>query len=140
MTELEGDLTNTQISEAVRQATEINLQSGSAVGQAITYQLLAQSVGQAMQNAVAQQQRAYMLRNAAVTVATKALLEAGPGEAIKLIDPASGESVDRLLENLDKLMKRVEAMRPERPAGTAKAGAPSAGKTKKKAAGRRARG
>lgn len=133
------DTTNDQIADAIRQATEINLESSPAVSQAIAYQIVTQSVGLAMQNAVAQQQHNYMLRNAVVTAVARAVLELDPKEAIGLIDVAFNDDIDKVLEKLQKLMMRAEEMKPDdvKPPPSA-AAKPSRRATKKRATKKRA--
>ena len=58
----------------------------------IAYQIMAQSAGLAMLNAVNQQQQMYILQNAVTTAAAKAALESNPEEAVKIINDAMKQS------------------------------------------------
>ncbi|HZX29884.1 MAG TPA: RebB family R body protein [Rhodocyclaceae bacterium] len=79
---------------------------------AVGYQMAAHAIGLAMQNAVAQQQHAYVLLNAITTSATRAVLESraeDAREAIKLarevLNPAAiAVTLAELKDLLDRLV------------------------------------
>lgn len=58
---------NSQITDAVSQVNEVVGGSSEPQARAMADQVMAHAIGLAMQNAVAQQQQAYILRNAVTT-------------------------------------------------------------------------
>lgn len=74
-------------------------------GRAMADQVMAFAIGLAMQNAVAQQQQAYILRNAVTTAAARAILQASPEQALRFArEVLSSDDVASTLERLKKLM------------------------------------
>jgi hypothetical protein len=71
-------------------------------------QLMAHAIGLAMQNAVAQQQQAYVLRNVMTTAAARAILESSPEEALRFArDALCGDDIAQTLERLGDLRSRA---------------------------------
>lgn len=63
---------NSQITDAVAQVNEVVGGASASQVRAMADQVMAHAIGLAMHNAVAQQQQAYILRNAVTTAATRA--------------------------------------------------------------------
>ena len=70
---------NSQITDSVTQANTEVLGTAPAVAMGMTYLAMADSIGLAMQNAVACQQRSQITANTATTVATARILRAASG-------------------------------------------------------------
>ena len=103
---------NNQITDAVSQTDETVRGSAKAHAQAMADQVMAQAIGLAMQNAVAQQQQSYILRNAVTTAAARAILESSPEEALRFArEVLANDDVAATLERLTKLMNDVYASR-----------------------------
>ena len=100
---------NSQITDAVRQINATILGNAEALSQAMAQQIMTQSIALAMQNAVAQQQQLYTLRNAVTAAAARAILDASPEEALRFAREAlAGDDVVSTLASLKDLM---DAMR-----------------------------
>jgi hypothetical protein len=105
---------NSQITDAVSQAGETVAGSSQAQARAMADQVMAQAIGLAMQNAVAQQQQAYILRNAVTTAAARAILESSPEEALRFArEVLANDDVATTLERLTKLMNDLHASGPK---------------------------
>ena len=101
---------NSQISDAVSQVNETLAGVSNAMPRAMTDQLMAHAIGLAMQNAVAQQQQLYILRNAVTTAVARAILDSSPEEALRFASEAlKGDDIAKTLENLDALLKNTTA-------------------------------
>jgi hypothetical protein len=99
---------NEQITDAASQVNETIQGASKSQARAMADQVMAQAIGLAMQNAVAQQQQSYILRNAVTTAAARALLEASPDEALKFArEVLANDDVAQTLERLQKLMDGV---------------------------------
>ncbi|HEX7817303.1 RebB family R body protein [Dyella sp.] len=111
---------NRQVVEAVEVVNAQVLGSSAAVAQAMTDQVMAQAIGMAMQNAVAQQQHLYTLRNAITTAVVRTILESNAEEAVRFArEMLAGDDVASTLERLAALMKDVQAGRKSSDGGTA---------------------
>jgi L-serine deaminase len=105
---------NSQITDAVSQTNETIDGSSQAQARAMADQVMAHAIGLAMQNAVAQQQQAYILRNAVTTAAARAILEASPEEALRFArEVLSNDDVAQTIERLGKLMNDIYARTPK---------------------------
>lgn len=101
---------NSQITDAVTQVTASVLGSSEAQARAMADQVMAHAVGLAMQNAVAQQQQAYILRNAVTTAAARAILESSPEEALRFArEVMASDDVAQTLERLGALLGQANA-------------------------------
>ena len=110
----EESAVNSQITDAVSQTNETVNGTSQAQARAMADQVMAHAIGLAMQNAVAQQQQAYILRNAVTTAAARAILEASPEEALRFArEVLSNDDVGQTLERLSKLMNDVYARTPK---------------------------
>jgi len=105
---------NSQITDAVSQTNETIDGSSQAQARAMADQVMAHAIGLAMQNAVAQQQQAYILRNAVTTAAARAILQASPEEALRFArEVLSNDDVAQTLERLGKLMNDIDSRNPK---------------------------
>ena len=103
---------NSQITDAVTQVNASLGDSSEALARAMAHQIMAHAVAVAIQNAVAQQQHVYMLRNAATTAAVRAILDANPEQALHFAEEAlKGDDLAQTIERLSALLK-------DKPAGT----------------------
>jgi Killing trait len=99
---------NEQIRDAVAQVQTTLAGSEHAVVTAALYQAIAHAITMALQNAVAQQQHGYILRNALTAAAANAILDGKREEAeailrlaeSRLLVPNIAEEVDALLAAL----------------------------------------
>jgi hypothetical protein len=99
---------NNQITDSVSQVNETVQGASQSQARAMADQVMAQAIGLAMQNAVAQQQQAYILRNAVTTAAARAILESSPEEALRFArEVLSNDDVSQTLDRLKKLMDDV---------------------------------
>lgn len=97
---------NSQIIDAVTQVNETVGGSSEALARAMADQVMAQAIGMAMQNAVAQQQQLYILRNAVTTAAARAILDSSPEEALRFASEAlNSDDIAQTLERLSALVK-----------------------------------
>ena len=100
---------NSQITDAVEQIQTMVNSTSNEFSQAVTQQITAQAVGLAMQNAVAQQQELYILRNAIVTAAANAIIESNPKEAISLAEKViDGSDIVSTISGLKDLLDEAE--------------------------------
>lgn len=107
---------NDQITDAVTQVNASVGNSSEALARAMANQIMAHAVAIAIQNAVAQQQHVYMLRNAATTAAVRAILDSNPEQAMRFADEAlKGDDLALTIERLSTLLK-------DKPAGENKPG------------------
>lgn len=105
---------NSQITDAVTQVNETVGGSSEALARAMADQVMAQAIGMAMQNAVAQQQQLYILRNAVTTAATRAILDSNPEEALRFASEAlNSDDIAQTLERLSALVKDGSARDPK---------------------------
>ncbi len=99
---------NDQIKDSISQIQESVLGVFGSQGQAAAYQMMAHAIGLAMLNAVANQQQAYILKNAITTAAVKATLESNPEEALKLADKMlSGQDIVSQFSGLKDMMNDI---------------------------------
>jgi len=106
----EDTTVNSQITDAVTQVTASVLGSSEAQARALADQVMAHAVGLAMQNAVAQQQQAYILRNAVTTAAARAILASSPEEALRFArEVMASDDVAQTLERLGALLGQPNA-------------------------------
>jgi len=100
---------NSQISDAVKQIQSMINDTSNEFSEAVSQQVTAHAVGLAMQNAVAQQQELYILRNAIVTAAANAIIESNPKEAISLAEKVlSGDDIVATISGLKELLDNAE--------------------------------
>lgn len=103
--------TRNPITDALQLIDDSVLGSSAAFNTAVAYQLMVHAIALAMQNAVAQQQQVYALRNAVTAAATTAILQAKPQEAeaiLALADKQLGDgSIAKTLVELQALMAQV---------------------------------
>jgi len=100
---------NSQIADALAQ---INATLGGldrAVISAAAYQTIAQAIALGLQNAVAQQQHAYILRNALTTAAATAILEGKQSEADSILKLAESKVISQNLG--DEITGLLSALR-----------------------------
>lgn len=101
---------NSQISDAVEQIQKMVSGTSEQFSQAVAQQVTAHTIGLAMQNAVAQQQELYILRNAIVSAAANAIIESNPKEAISLAEKMlSGDDVVATISGLKELLDDAES-------------------------------
>ena len=100
---------NDQITDSVAQIEKLIADNGGAQSKAIADQLTVQALSLAMQNAVAQQQHEYILKNAIVTAAAKAVLKSSPQDALALAEKAlSGTDVVSTLASIKDLLGEID--------------------------------
>jgi len=100
---------NSQISDAVKQIHSMINDTSDEFSEAVSQQVTAHAVGLAMQNAVAQQQELYILRNAIVTAAANAIIESNPKEAMSLAEKVlSGDDIVATISGLKELLDDAE--------------------------------
>lgn len=96
---------NGQITDEVTQTNLTVLGSAPALAR----QALVQAVTMALQNAVAAQQRNYLLRQAATTALVRQALAASPEEALKIVEPhLAGDDIAETLKQLWALFSEIE--------------------------------
>lgn len=101
---------NSQITDAVAQVNASVAGSSDALAQAMASQIMAHAVAVAIQNAVAQQQHVYMLRNAVTTAAARAILDSDPEQALRFADEAlKSDDLAQTIERLNALLKNKPA-------------------------------
>ncbi len=103
---------NEQIKNIAKTIGEQSCVSSEEFTQTLTQQIMVNAVGLAIQNAVAQQQQNYILRNAMTTAAARAMLESSlsPEDIMKFAkDALSGEDVISTLSGLKDLMDKVSS-------------------------------
>jgi hypothetical protein len=97
---------NSQITDAVTQVNASVNGSSEALARAMANQIMAHAVSVAIQNAVAQQQHVYMLRNAVTTAAARAILDSNPEQALRFANEAfNGDDLAQTIERLGALLK-----------------------------------
>lgn len=103
-----------QMADAMQSLQRAVGDSSDAFTAAAAYQLTVHAIALALQNAVAQQQQEYALRNAVTAAAARAVLDGKPQEAeaaLALADKSFGQSnIARTLDELQTLMARVSEM------------------------------
>lgn len=105
---------NSQITDAVAQVNASVGDSSEALARAMAHQIMAHAVLVAIQNAVAQQQHVYMLRNAITTAAARAILDANPEQALRFADEAlKSDDLAQTIERLSALLKDTPAGKPK---------------------------
>jgi hypothetical protein len=109
------DAVNDQIADAVAQINRTIGEASESQARAMADQVMAHAVALAMQNAVAQQQQAYILRNAVTTAAARAILESSPEDALRFArEVLSGDDVAQTLERLGELVGGARARKPKK--------------------------
>lgn len=102
------DHVNDQITDAISQVNRTIEGQAQAQARAMTDQVMAHAIGLAMQNAVAQQQQNYILRNAVITAAASSILRASPEEAMKFArEVLANDDVAQTLDHLGNLAERL---------------------------------
>ena len=101
---------NDQITDAVNQANASVAGASAATAHAMAQQMMAQAIGLAMQNAVHQQQQRYILRNAATSAASRAIMQGDPEKAMALAkemldEPDIGQTLSELKRLMDDIAK-----------------------------------
>ncbi|MCC6389042.1 MAG: RebB family R body protein [Bryobacterales bacterium] len=105
---------NDQIRDALDQVNATLGGSGRNILEAAAYQAMAQALALGLQNAVAQQQHAYMLRNALTTAAAQAILEGKREEASEVLKLAESKLVNPSLSDaLAEARTALRALREE---------------------------
>jgi len=112
------DAINDQVRDAVRQVDALQAGQIAPFTAAVAFQAIAQAVALGMQNAVAQQQHAHMLRSALTTAAARALLDGKREEAeavLKLaesrtVNPDLGEELTRLQSSLRTALSELRSI------------------------------
>ena len=99
---------NDQIADSISAMQDLLKDNAEGDAALIAYQMMAQSAGLAMLNAVNQQQQMYILQNAATTAAAKAALESNPEDAVKIISDAMAQS--NVLETLNGLKNFMDSL------------------------------
>jgi hypothetical protein len=103
--------TTTQVRDAIVEVDNLIAAAGRAFLSASAYQSIAHSIALAAQNAVAQQQQSYILRNAIVAAAADAILAGKKEEAEELLKLADSHSVSaNLAAELDALLAALRAV------------------------------
>ena len=101
---------NDQITDSVAQIQAMVNGTNTEFSHGVSQQITAHAVGLAMQNAVAQQQEQYILRNAIVTAAANAILESNPIDAITLAEKImSGDDVITTITGLKDLLHDADS-------------------------------
>ncbi|GAB3355775.1 RebB family R body protein [Lysobacter tyrosinilyticus] len=109
---------NSQITDAVSQVDAVVVGSAESQARAMADQMMAHAIGLAMQNAVAQQQQAYILRNAVTTAAARAILESSPEDALRFArEVLAGDDVAQTIERLGDLLGGMDARKPKQGEG-----------------------
>lgn len=111
------DAANDQVRDSVRQVDALLRGQLAPFTAAVTFQALAQAVALGMQNAVAQQQHAHMLRSALTTAAARALLDGKREEAeavlklaeSRLVNPDVSEELAKLQETLRSALAELRS-------------------------------
>jgi len=107
---------NSQITDAITQVNASVGGSSEALARAMADQIMAHAVSVAIQNAVAQQQHVYMLRNAFTAAAARAILDLNPEQALRFADEAlKSDDLAQTIERLSGLLK-------DKPAGNTQPG------------------
>jgi hypothetical protein len=100
-----------QIRAAIAEVDQIIAGAGRAFLSAAAYQSIAHSIALAAQNAVAQQQQSYILRNAIVAAAADAILAGKKAEAEELLKLADSRSVSaNLAADIEALLAALRAV------------------------------
>ena len=100
---------NDQVTDSVAQIEKLIADNGGAQSKAIADQLTVHALSLAMQNAVAQQQHEYILKNAIVTAAAKAILKSNPEDALAFAEKAlSGNDVVSTIAEIKDLMGEID--------------------------------
>jgi len=104
-----GDHVNDQVRDAVEQINAM-LEDGGSNVRAMSYQVMAHTIGLSLYAAVHQQQQLFILKNAVTTAAVKKALANDPADAMKLIEEASASSdLAKTIEQLKTLMDDLNA-------------------------------
>ncbi len=124
---------NDQIKDSISSLQEMLNNNSSTDAAAFSYQIMAQATGLAMLNVVNQQQQMFILQNAITVATAKAVLEAKPEEAMKIINEVIKntnvlESFNGLKSFMDELTKTYHDILKNSPANKQE----SAKETKKK--------
>jgi hypothetical protein len=100
---------NEQIADAVRAMDSASFNALGDYSSALARQALTQAVVMAMQNAVAAQQRHYVLRQALTTALARQVLEAAPEEVMKIVAPhLAGDDIAATLGQLRGLLSEID--------------------------------
>jgi len=67
------------------------------------------AIGLAMQNAVAQQQEQYILRNSIITAAAKSILESNPKDINSFVEQLLPDDIVETISGLQKLLDEIES-------------------------------
>ncbi len=87
-----------------------NLDGDPEFSKALLHQAVSHSLALALQNAVAQQQQQYILRNAITTAAAKSLIESKPEEAIKFAkESLSDDGIRNTIQQLTGVFEEIQA-------------------------------
>lgn len=131
----DNDTLNDQIRDAVAQIQAMLAASRSETSLAVSQQLMVNAAALAMLNAVAQQQHAYVVRNAVTAAAARALLESDPEKAVELArELLDDERIGDPLAEVGKLMRELVAAARTATEEPAAGDGPAGTKTRAKAA------
>lgn len=109
------NVVNDQIVDAVAQVNNTIGGASESQARAMADQVMSHAIALAMQNAVAQQQQAYILRNAVTTAAVRAILESSPEDALRFArEVLASDDVAQTLERLGELMGGAHARKPRK--------------------------
>jgi hypothetical protein len=100
------DQANNQIRDALSQLNAILGGADQSVFQVAAYQAVSQAIALTLQNAVAQQQHAHILRMSLTTAAANAILDGRKVEAESLLDLAASKLVT---PNLSEMLSQVQS-------------------------------
>lgn len=104
-------LLNSQIADALRQIDASVAGAGRGFVTAAAYQSVAHTIALALQNAVAQQQHGYVLRNALTAAAANALLDGKREEADAILAMAESKVMSRsIADEVGELLTALRAV------------------------------
>ncbi len=132
---------NDQIKDSISSLQKMLNDNAGNDAAALSYQVMAQATGLAMLNVVNQQQQMFILQNAITAATAKAVLEAKPEEAVRIINDVIKnsnmlETFNGLKNFMDELTKTYHDLREkatakkEEPATETKKKSDSGSKTK----------
>lgn len=106
-----GSSLNEQVTDAVEQVTQAVLGAKQPLATAAAFQMISHSLSLAVQNAVAQQQHSYMLRNALTTAAAKAMLAGQTTEAEAVLKLAESPLVNpNFAQDIGQFREAIELL------------------------------
>jgi hypothetical protein len=107
----EDSTLNSQIGDALAQIDASIAGAGSAFVAAAAYQSVSHTIALALQNSVAQQQQAYMLRNALTAAAANAILDGKREEADAILAMADSKAISHnVAAEIEHLLSALRAV------------------------------